>query len=624
MRKKRIILMLLLAAALTACQNTGKEQTAEEQAAEEQEAEEQAEEEQTKEEQSEGEQFWPEEEKSCLILEDEDSLYVCGAYRLLKINKESSKAEVLWEESGEPYREAPYLYAEGSGLLLNDKIYFIEAWKNEEETESRALSVIGIDGSGYQRIEQLPEYSFDSSMLVLDGRLYVKGNDRADSTLLFEVYADGTLSERIAIEQAESYQNVRDYTQISYMDNGSRTLFAPQSMKDFGCLILKNEDYELIKIEPETGREIPLEGELKGLEAYNDKYILTCEYEDVWKLYLTDKETLEKSFLTEFDVARTNIISMDEDYLYTERRGIADNKGQYLYEKISLKDGEVSLLFCDDAAESISYDEPQYLSDIILKNGYLYYVGAEDYKLYLMRRNLEEPSREEKLGEAFYDTGISQVGTIESYQEEFYSQSIPEFLLAQLNLKWLQVDERFAGAEKINRCLKEYQDNNIAYEKDNAVWLEEDVKTYGDGILSYSYTSTLDEISYFDEKYLSFCQQDYDYMGGAHGMPVWTGFTFDLTTGQRLELQDVIGNSEEELKEIVTEHFAEIIEKNPDNFWEDAVDSVREGTSFDSQFYLTEEGIKFYFSPYMLASYAAGFQEVTIPYEEFVMKIEIP
>lgn len=606
--KLSILLMFVIIAVLTGCRSTTEEPTAEEPTAEEPMTE---------------EQFWPEEEKSCFILEDEDSIYVCGTYKLLKINKENGQAQMLWEQSGEYYREAAYLYSEGGGLLLNDKIYFIEAWKNGEETESKAFSVIKTDGSGYQRIELLPEYSYAASMLVLDGMLYVKGNDRADSTLLFQVYADGSLSERMDIKQAESYRNVRDYFQITYTDNGSKTLFAAQSLKDFGCLLLRNEEHELIKIEPETGREIITEVQLSGMEAYNDQYILTCDYEDIWKWYLTDKKTMEKNLLIEIDEGKINIISMDDEYVYTERKSIADDKVQYLYEKISIKNGERSLLFCDDAEGVIFSDEPQYLSDMVLKNGYLYYVGTEDYKFYLMRRNLEEPSEEEKLGEAFYDTGISQVGTIESYREEIYSRSMPELLLAELNLEWLQVDERFAGAEEINRCLKEYQDNNIVYEESNAKWLEEYVDTYGDRVISNSYTSTLAKISYFDEKYLSFCQHDYDYAGGAHGMPVRIGFTFDLTTGQRLRLWDVIGNSEEELKEIVTKYFAEMIEKNPENFWEDAIDSVREGTSFESEFYLTQEGIKFYFLPYALASYTAGFQEVIIPYEEFVMKIEV-
>ncbi len=106
-------------------------------------------------------------------------------------------------------------------------------------------------------------------------------------------------------------------------------------------------------------------------------------------------------------------------------------------------------------------------------------------------------------------------------------------------------------------------------------------------------------------------------------MPLWVGFTFDLHTGQRLLLSDVIGNSEEELKEIVVRYFDACISEAPEEFWEDALTVVREGISLASDFYLEEEGICFYFHPYELAAYAGGFKTVTIPYEEFAMKIPI-
>ena len=42
----------------------------------------------------------------------------------------------------------------------------------------------------------------------------------------------------------------------------------------------------------------------------------------------------------------------------------------------------------------------------VVFNSYVYYVDVIDYKLYLMRRNLEKPAEAERLGEAFYDNGI--------------------------------------------------------------------------------------------------------------------------------------------------------------------------------------------------------------------------
>lgn len=608
-KRLQIAVILLVTVILTGCGNAGKKQIESQEPDNSPEMEIETD-----------RKLWQEDMKSCLILEDEDNIYVCGLYKLLKINKISRDEQVLWENTGFVYMQPEYLYSRGSGLLFHDKIYFIEAWVEDDgETESKALTVISTDGSGYQRIKQI---SGDGDMLVMDGMLYV---DDHDVPLCYEVYEDGTLSEMKNTRDMEGYQSVPEgYVQkIYYFDNKYRVLLPAQQLKDLGYLILRNEDYDLVKIDPETGEETKLTDKIGSFEAYNDQYFLTNSINnESWELYLVNKETMEKRFLAGFEDNRPHIITMDEEYVYLVVEDIDEGETQYIYEKIFLQTGELSVIFKDDPEEKVADYTSTGFMDPVLKNGYLYYAGTKDYKLYLMRRSLEDPSKEEILGDAFYDSGISQVGTIESYHKKIYSESNPDIMLTQTDLEWLKVDERFKGAQEINRCLEAYQKNHIAYEEDNAQWLEEDAQEYGEYVVCYSYSSVVSEIAFFDEKYLSFCQKDYDYTGGAHGMPLWIGFTFDLETGQRLGLKDIIGNSEEELKEIVTEYFAEYIGKNPDNFWDDAVDYVREHTTLTSDFYLTEEGIVFYYEPYALAPYAGGFQVVTIPYEEFEMKIQ--
>lgn len=149
------------------------------------------------------------------------------------------------------------------------------------------------------------------------------------------------------------------------------------------------------------------------------------------------------------------------------------------------------MIFKENQTEGMGNFSPDYLADMVIKNGYLYYAGIRDYKLYLMRRSLENPSKEEILGEAFFDSGISRVGTIESYHSKIYSSLNPDFMIIRTDVEWLKVDERFQGAD------------------------------------------------------------------------------------------------------------------------------------LNSEFYLTEKGIVFYYEPYVLAPGAEGFQEVTIPYEEFAMKISL-
>ena len=399
----------------------------------------------------------------------------------------------------------------------------------------------------------------------------------------------------------------------------------PEAEEKFGYLVLRDENYEVVKVDPKSGEEEKLPAELLQMEAYNEGNFLCVAGN---KLYLVDSKTLQINKTIQYDnsVSYIDVITTDEEYAYVTyvTEDESEHTQKCVFEKVSLETGDRSVIFEQEQMVGVGAEFSIYLSDIVVKNGYLYYAGAEDYQLYMMRRSLANPSEEEKLGEAFYDSGIGEVGTIQSYYERTYSRTMPDVLLTETDLEWLQVDEKFAGADKINRYLEEEQNKNIEYENGNVEWMEEMIKEYGeDGISHSSYSSTLSEIAYFDGRYVSFCQQEYDYQGGAHGMPLWIGLTFDLETGERLSLPDVIANSEEELNSIVTEYFAEYINGNPEEFWEDALDIVRDEICFESDFYLTEDGIKFYFHPYALSSYAAGLPEVTIPYDEFEMKISL-
>ncbi|MGN0388799.1 MAG: RsiV family protein [Suilimivivens sp.] len=619
--KIQIVVLVLLFAMIFAGCGKGKGRT-EEPSGDQKQEEEQREEETL---QETAKETFPQEEKSCLIEEDSDYLYLCGSYQLLKINKATGEPTVLWENKkdfeGWDYR----LYSDGQGFLFGDRIYFIEAYRDEESgSECKAFSVICTDGTGYQRLHQLDIYS-SGSMVLLDDGLYVDAPDEngEDDWLCFQIQEDGSLLESSRSDFEELVH--QGYSQMSYEDNGRRKLLMPEAEEKFGYLVLRDENYEVVKVDPKSGEEEKLPAELLQMEAYNEENFLCVAGN---KLYLVDNKTLQTNKTIQYDngVSYIDVIAMDEEYIYlayaTEDEG--DHKQKYVYEKISLETYDRSVIFEQEQMIGVGAEFSIYLSDIVVKNGYLYYAGAEDYQLYMMRRSLENPSEEEKLGEAFYDSGIGEVGTIHSYHERTYSQTMPDVLLTETDLEWLQVDGRFSGADKINRYLEEEQNKNIEYESSNVEWMEEAIKEYGeDGISHSSYSSTLSEIAYFDGHYLSFCQQEYDYQGGAHGMPLWIGLTFDLETGERLKLSDAIGNSEGELNGIVTEYFAEYINENPEEFWEDALDVVRDEICFESDFYLTEDGIKFYFHPYALSYYAAGFPEVTIPYDEFEMKISL-
>lgn len=581
---------------------------------------------------------WPEDRESSIIQEDGDYIYVCGTYKVLKIDKETKAAETLWENVGQAKKAKPYLYSEGSGLLLGDKLYFIEAWMEEEGREIKALSMIHTDGTGYQCIGAITDYNeyaeSQDCMFLLDGILYVDtsaytyGSGSEYRTFCYEVYEDGTLSGPIDIGDTKNNQGIPQGYSEAYLFMEHRRIYGAEGRKYLGGLLLESPENCLVRLCSGTGEEQVVLGEGYYLLTYNDKYFLAQTYgtEENRRLVLVDQETLEQKELMRYRYS-VNVIGMDEDYVYFQDTDFTEGN-HYSYEKVSLDTGERSEFFTQEEY-ALEYYAPQYLMDIVLLNGYFYYVGEKDYRFCLMRRSQLDPSEEEILGDPFYDSGIGEVGTMVSYFEKIVSKADPDSEAVEINLKWLQVDGRFPGADKINEYLEDHQNQNIAYAKGNLEWvdnligseMEDDGYTSRSWPLS-SYKSNFTEISYFDDHYLSFCQQEYDYEGGAHGMPIRIGYTFDLETGERLTLADVIGDSEEKLKEIAVAYFVEMLnEEFDEGYGESCEEYIRESMDFGAAFYLTEEGIVLYYTPYELASYADGFQEVVIPYREFTMKI---
>ena len=143
----------------------------------------------------------------------------------------------------------------------------------------------------------------------------------------------------------------------------------------------------------------------------------------------------------------------------------------------------------------------------------------------------------------------------------------------------------------------------------------------------YSMALTIDgddAITYLDDHYVCVRADGYEYTGGAHGTPFRQYFVFDRETGARLSLSDVVENPVEELQAKVGAAFRELAERqfcleSP----EDLEHTVADGISYESPFYLSETGVVFYYAPYEIASYAEGFPEVTIPYSELEMRIEL-
>ena len=562
-----------------------------------------------------------ESQKPSTILEDETAVYFCGKQHILKWDKISGQADIIWMTDKMPIKEDAYAYRDGKGILIGDKIYFMESWTTAPANpvafaDTYALSVVNIDGSGYREVEKVTNIN---RLLLWDGILYFSYDDDSKALEGYVVDADGNLLTDAGKVLTEPVNVLEDYVEMSYQNNGLQFMSAVESAYRYGYYLLWDENYELCIINQDTGEKQTLPEEVKGysLVSCNQKYFLMEEYNYLAsKLYLIDTQTLEKKLLmtTSQDIS---VIGMDEEWVYWQRNDV--NMDTFYYERISLSGGMIEELFEKNEFLGMVEESPWYLMDISIKDDYIYYVGEKNYKYYLMRRHLNAPQEEVIIGDAFYDSGIGRIGTISAYKENIFSDYDSDVLLGSTDLQWLVINKNFSGADKINAILDAEQQENMEYERTMAKDMEEFAL---DG-LSSSISSRVSQIYHFNERYISFTQQNYDYTGGAHGMPYWIPHTFDLETGAELGLSDIVANSEEELKEIVTAEFTKMYNAEPGMYWENAIESVHEWTNLESAFYLSKEGLVIYYGPYDLASYAAGFQEIVVPYDRLELYIPL-
>jgi len=547
---------------------------------------------------------------SGVVQEDDEYRYVYAG-NIYKVHKESGESEILWE-SRNAGENAWTL--QRNMLLYGNLLYFIEEpAKDSSSDRTMVLSVIRTDGTGYQKL---------ADGLEGDASLYRKGNLfyilMYHTEICYEIGEDGTLGEETETDAVRLWNSLEgEYGHCSYPDAGTQYLSAAESLERYGCVLAYDENHALCTVDADGTESIMTEsGDMK---ACNKDHVLVYEYGEAGRaFYLTDMKRMERRELWKQDYKR--IVGMDEDYVYFGSD--EEDYSQFVLGRLSLADGTKETLFTMKVGKGDRY-VPTYMTVFSKDANCVYYIRNQDYNPYMMAF-CPDTMEQEVISPPLHDSGISKVGEIETYEENLFSDAEPDKILMSLNLELLVVDDAFPGAERINQVLRESEEENIRYGEESVSWVEETLQEEGEwDFPTCSLDGSVSDITYFDGDYFSFYMSMYDYQGGAHGMPYHNGYTFDLQTGEQLFLADLLENSEEELKDIVTRYFEEYIGRNPEEFWEDAVDTVRNTVCMDSEFYLNEDGIVFYYGPYDLACFAAGFQEVTVPYEAFRMKIPL-
>jgi len=112
------------------------------------------------------------------------------------------------------------------------------------------------------------------------------------------------------------------------------------------------------------------------------------------------------------------------------------------------------------------------------------------------------------------------------------------------------------------------------------------------------------------------------YTGGAHPNHWPVTWTFDMTDGHTLDLNDIFINKQDALikiAEIVRDTLGETLGgMRVESMLQDGTTPVAKNYA---DFILNEEGVVFFFAPYQVAPYASGQQVVTIPYQRLAQHL---
>ena len=120
-----------------------------------------------------------------------------------------------------------------------------------------------------------------------------------------------------------------------------------------------------------------------------------------------------------------------------------------------------------------------------------------------------------------------------------------------------------------------------------------------------------------------YCDQ-YQFTGGAHGSTRRRSDTWNLKTGNRILLQDIMPyQNQKDRKQFLTDIIYQEIEmqnqKGDGTYFEDYEQKVQE-TFQASNFYLKPSGMVIYFQQYDIAPYSSGIPEFLIPYGKEVIR----
>ena len=539
--------------------------------------------------------------------------------------------------TGENY-EVPKTYSgiadDGKLYLDGEYLYYFNDFYHEREDRSESL-LYQVDlstGEAYQ-----VEFSFDeyvTDLYILDHQMYLRTYDENYNTGYHTIALEenGEIGEEITDTREDGRASIpAGYEEIQILDIEGWLYYAYQN-RYFSQILLQDENQNYVLYDPDTEEVTELLSSDYSVNYYDGWHILyyLSEYmseDGAAHQYYRNLNTGEEH---ELSAEKRNVIGADvegiyymkhnsetdlhqtEDQMWYQTYDSLDQgwEGQYLYQitwspyiKNNLDLVENSLLTLSHGALYVIEDS----GDQTVFASYNWLRGESENAVVLADREINQ------IGQFYYEADEE---LCEDCGKPVYAYYIEGFTL----------NGSMPGDEAIIAQVQEITDSMIK----NAAGVGMDEEEYHEEAYYMEGSVTCEvDLSYYNDRYIGLLWSGYDYYSGAaHGMPYTDFRLYDRETGEELYLDDILASSEEELNAIVTRMFEE--RHDGDEIWEWGLEYISENAGFledhhlkAGDYYLTDEGLVYYFGAYEVASYAEGMPEVLIPYNELKWKIDL-
>ena len=573
------------------------------------------------------------------VLEENGMLYLKYRTEIRSLSKETGEMKTLCQfDTGD---ENSTFWVYGGGLYF-DRIQAESG--STQGTEFYGLYRLDLESGVEEHLADLTDQP--SVLYASKNRLYVKGYNM---NVIYTLDENGKTAGELSPSD----------TIYGEIPAGCSELFngiLPYYTEQFGYMPVQNETCLVIAdVDGSHPREISdITNTSSVLFAKDAFFALLRDGNGNTQCYRYEVSDPEKRTLLYETAENISLVQYQDGYLYLmENQASQISTGKYSFKRIAADakaDAAANAAEAQNALFTVE-EEPGMTNDFSMY-GNFYVTGNQaycqqfkDYGVYLGEKTLDDAAGGEVtlLEPVLFQSPIRELGHVEA-QSETLKSADGSRELGSVYAERLVFDGEGDAVEAMNQTMQELQASVLSAARTDSMNLDTEMSidtAESDGSEEetlpqeadaaqpvYSMALTIDgddAITYLDDHYVCVRADGYEYTGGAHGTPFRQYFVFDREPGARLSLSDVVENPVEELQAKVGAAFRELAEKTNFAFEspEDLEHTVADGISYESPFYLSETGVVFYYAPYEIASYAEGFPEVTIPYSELEMRIEL-